>query len=326
LFDTSRKEVTIASKPIALQVKPIPDTAPQPWLPARALRLRYLEAPQSMRVGKSATVTVEVVADGATAAQLPALMVQAGSDAQVFADPAQMDDRFQQGRPQATIVRRFSVLPSRDGTLRIAAPRVAWWDTQAGVARVASLPDLILQVAPGPAGTTAPAVQDANVAADDAPSLGGWAWMADRRWLWMGISLALLWTGVVVWAWRLWSARGKTAPVVALPATPAGGRAPPRADALALTQALARGRHDEIARTLCAMASPPVADLDALRQRLSEPAQLAAVEALLRARWGRGDPADAVAAVRIAFARGPRWRTPETPAPGMLLPPLYPER
>lgn len=334
LFDTNRQEITVLSKRIVLQVKPIPATAPQPWLPLAGLRMRYLETPQALRVGESETVTVEVVAEGAAAAQLPALMLQTGKTAQVFADPAQQDERFQQGRPQATIVRRFSILPSRDGTLRVVAPRIAWWDTRAGVARIASLPDLNLRVAPGGAGTAASATtQDNGTAADNTP---GRAWstrMMDSqdRWLWAGGALSLLWLGALFLGWRLWSTRAWSTraghpQIAAGPQSAQRGTPFSRTASQTLNQVLARGDRGEIARTLCALASPPAADLDALRERLVEPAQLAAVEALLRARWGRGDPAAAIAAVRIAFADGPHWRGQIVRAAPTLLPPLYPER
>ena len=327
IFDNSRPEVRLSSDPINLQVKAIPAAAVQPWLPLRGLRMRYLEAPQSMRVGESATVVVEIVADGAIAAQLPALMLQAGNDAQVFAEPLQVDDRFQQGRPQANIVRRFSILPTRDGTLRIVAPRIEWWDTQAGIARVASLPDLTLRVAPGAAGSaTPPEPQGVDIAAN-APSRGWRGWIPGGRWLWAGIALSLLWIGVLAFAWRFWATRGKAAAV----ARPSGPSAqvhtpPPRADAQALTLALTRGNCGDIARTLCAMSTPVAADLDAVRARLADPAQRAAVDALQRARWGDGDTVATVAALRAAFASGPRWRTPTVRTEPALLPPLYPQR
>ena len=118
---------------------------------------------------------------------------------------------------------------------------------------------------------------------------------------------------------RAAAAAWKSPPVVA-------ARAPlPPADAKAWANALARGNVAEIARMLCAMATPAVADLDAVRTRLADPAQRAAVDALQRARWGDGDTAAAVAAMRAAFAAGPRWRTTAAPTAPVLLPPLYPE-
>lgn len=322
LFSANRVELNIPGAPIALQVKPIPAAAPQPWLPLRGLRMRYVETPKALRVGESAAVTVEVVADGATATQMPALMVQAGNDAQVFAEPAQVDDRFLQDRPQATTTRRFSILPTRDGTLRIVAPRIVWWDTQSGIARTASLPDLTLRVAPGEAGITAP--QDtggSGTNAKNGATGGGWrTWIPEGRWMWAGVGLVLLWIGALLLAWRLWSLRAK--PQLAANQRPASS---PGSDPQQLTLALTRGDLAAITLALCAMAGP-AADLDAVRQRLADPAQRAAVDALQRARWGDGDTGPTLALVRKAFASGPRWRTTVARAEPVLLPPLYPER
>ena len=95
-------------------------------------------------------------------------------------------------------------------------------------------------------------------------------------------------------------------------------------DPQALATALARGDRAAVERALCAMAG--VRDLDGVRMRLADPAQREAVAALQRARWGRGDPAAAMAAMRAAFAQGPRWWPRPRRAPPSLLPPLYPER
>jgi hypothetical protein len=332
------EELRVSGRALELQVKPIPAAAAQPWLPLRSLRLRYLEAPPQARVGETALVTVEVMADGAVAAQLPALTVQVGDGAQVFPESAQSQDRFVDGGAEATVVRRFAVLPSREGTLRIAGPRIAWWDAQAGVARTASLPDLVLQVGPSLGAASPSAAGPRSAAADDDMAAPAWRrWVPEQPWMWMLMPLSALWVITLVFGWRMWSARKRwndtaPAPVPARAAQrPAGASsssvAPPslsRPDAQAWTRTLARGDRGEIARMLCAMASPPAADLDEVRERLADPSQRAAVRGLQRARWGLGDPAAATAAVRIAFADGPRWREREIPAAAPLLPPLYP--
>lgn len=346
LFDSvfgGREEMRIRSEQISLRVKPIPAAAPQPWLPLRGLTLRYLEAPQSLRAGESATIVVEAVADGATAAQLPALSLTAGDAAQIFAEPAQTREEFVGGRPQATVLRRYSVLPARDGTLRIAGPRVSWWDTEAGVARIASLPDLVLPVAPGMGGTAAPAADETATDRDsDAPR----RWLPRTIWQWMALPLlALLWVGALALAWRIWSARRRHAPAGATqavrdqrspPLLPSSGSsvspsptspspASPPVDARQLAAALSRGDLGEIVRALCATAGVKVGDLDAVHARLDDPAQREATEALQRARWGDGEAAAALAALRRAFAAGPRWRTPTAIPTQELLPPLYPK-
>lgn len=324
VFDTDREELTIISKPVALQVKPIPANAPQPWLPLRGLRMRYAEIPQSMQVGKSAAVTVEVVAEGGTAAQMPAVMVRADNDAQVFAEPAQMDDRFQQGRPQATIVRRFLVLPTRDGTLRIVAPRIVWWDAQAGIARTTSLPDLTLRVAPGAAGSATST--EVAASANDGAARGWRERIPSGPWIWAGIALAFLWLGALVLGWRLWSLRTRSGVTALHQGGHRSGPSLSAGDPQRLALALARGDLGAIVQALCATAAPAAADLDAVRARLADPAQRAAVDALQHARWGDGDGGSALAALRTAFASGPRWRTSTVHVEPVLLPPLYPER
>lgn len=335
-FADARRELRVRGSPVVLQVKPIPAAAPQPWLPLRGLRLRYLEVPQSLRVGESAAVTIEAVADGAIASQLPALTLRAGEGAQFFPEPAQQDDRFVNDRPQATAVRRIMVVPGREGALRIAGPRIEWWDSEAGVARSASLPDIVLQVTPGAAAATA-----AEIAAADAAAAGAtlpWhAWRPQNRWAWALLVLPLFWIMAMGWGWHLWATRRRQrAPGAARVSTPAAAKTPAKAsvaraaplpaDAKAWANALARGNVAEIVRMLCAMASPAATDLDAVRARLADPGQQAAVDALLRARWGDGDAAAAVAAMRAAFAAGPRWRTAVAPSAPVLLPPLYPDR
>lgn len=345
VFGDARKELRVRGDPVVLQVKPIPAAAPQPWLPLRGLRLRYLEAPKSLRVGESAAVTIEAVADGTIASQLPELTLGIGTGAQLFPEPPQPDDRFVDDRPQATVVRRVMVVAVREGALRIAGPRIAWWDTEAGVARIAALPDIAVQVSPGAAIATA-----ADIAAADAAAAGEappWhAWRPQNRWAWALLVLPIVWIIVMGFGWQLWTTRrrqlaaanaatagkassnpapSRQAPTTSGSPLSAATRAVPPADAKAWANALARGNVAEIARLLCAMASPAVADLDAVHARLADPAQRAAVDALQRARWGDGDAAAAVAAMRAAFATGPRWRGASAPTAPVLLPPLYPE-
>ena len=345
VFGDARKELRVRGDPVVLQVKPIPAAAPQPWLPLRGLRLRYLEAPRSLRVGESAAVTIEAVADGTIASQLPELTLGIRTGAQLFPEPAQPDDRFVDDRPQATVVRRVMVVAVREGALRIAGPRIAWWDTEAGVARIAALPDIAVQVSPGAAAATA-----ADIAAADAAAAGEappwYAWRPQNRWAWALLVLPIFWIIAMGFGWQLWTTRrrqlaaanagnagkassnpapSRQAPTMSTSPTAAAPRAVPPADAKAWANALARGNVAEIARLLCAMASPAAVDLDAVHARLADPAQRAAVDALQRARWGDGDAAAAVAAMRAAFAAGPRWRTAPAPTAPELLPPLYPE-
>ncbi|HSM10856.1 MAG TPA: BatD family protein, partial [Lysobacter sp.] len=70
-----RNALQARSAPRFLQVRAAPANAPQPWLPLHDLQIRYQSTPQELRAGSAATLTVEVTADGATAAQMPELQL-----------------------------------------------------------------------------------------------------------------------------------------------------------------------------------------------------------------------------------------------------------
>ena len=325
LMGEGERDLHAASAPRQISVRPAPADAPQAWLPLRALQLHYLATPQDARAGETATVTVEAIADGATAAQLPELQLSTDNRAQVFADPPQSDDSFDDGRPHVREVRKFSIVPSKPGTLRIRGPRLAWWDVQAGVARTASLPDLVVQVAPAVAGSGAGVPAAATAAR---PSVDGQS--SDegivvpgvqgrvRPWALATVAFALLWLGTLAWALQ----RRSASPVSAASAE---DTAPASGTTLAdLRRALDRGTLPEVADILCAMARPPAADIDALRSRLADPRQAAALDALQRARWADGDGVAARDALRGAFKDGPHWRREAHAVADDPLPPLYP--
>lgn len=318
MFDGGRQPLSAAAPVTKLQVRPIPAGAPQPWLPLRKLALRYLQAPAQARVGTAATVEIEAIADGATAAQLPQLVVADVPGVQAFAEPAQSDEQFVDGRPRTVMRRRIALVPSRPGALTVPGPRIAWWDAVAGEARIAELPPLRLQVAPGASADAAsadasptPDVSPTQAQTQPASSDAAFPWRRALPWLLLAVVamlVALLWL------------RRKPAQQAAMD-TP-GSVAPP---AIPLASALQSGDLAAIGRALAQDAGLATDDLDAVRAHLADAAQADAVRRLQAARWGDDDVAPALAALRTAFARGARWRQAGRKA-APLLPPLYPER
>ena len=316
-----------------LQVRAQPAAAPQPWLPLHDLRLRYLQPPTAGRAGEAMEVVVEAQADGATEAQLPEIPVPQVEGAQVFAERAQASERFVDGSPRLTVVRRFAVVPLRPGPLVVPGPGLQWWDAAAGKAQQARLPDLQLDVAaasasgpvsatPDLGGSSLPSALGADavpLAMAGEPATGGSA----TPWRWLSLLLALLWLATLAWALRLrarWRLRRRRR------------RAPPRPGTAAptaaeLRSALDADSFDEAVRLLQLMARPPAADLDEVIVRLADPAQQDALQVMRQALWaGEGDPARARLGLRAAFRHGPRWRGEAPVADSMPLPPLYPPR
>ncbi|MDI1251759.1 BatD family protein [Thermomonas sp.] len=323
-FGDGRKPLSAAAPAKLLQVQKIPANAPQPWLPLRDLRLRYVQDPKQARAGVAATVELEMIADGASASQLPALVFPPTKDAQVFADPPQTDVQLVDGRPRATLRLRISIVPLHAGTLSLAGPSVDWWDATQGVARTATLPPLTLQVAPGAATVAADATGASQpttgiAARQDRKSPVAQAFAGFRQVLpWLAAMLGL---AVLLGGW--WFARHRKTRVDALAVTPPTtiGAAP---KALSLADALKAGGLAGIAEALCNAAGLPGDDLDTLRMQLDDAGQVAAVGRLQAARWGSGDATAALASLRAAFGKGLRLRRKNRQAKA-LLPPLYPQ-
>jgi hypothetical protein len=315
VFDDGRKAVSAAAPPRRLDVQPIPAQAPQPWLPLHDLKLRYVQAPTQARAGEAAAVEIEVIADGASAAQLPPVTLADTPGVQLFADPPQVDEQFIDGRPRSILRRRIAIVPLQAGTVSVGGPRIEWWDAAQGVSRTAMLPPLQLQVAPGEAIAANPAETAGEPGSDSgstAPSaLAGAAWL--RWWPWLLLAALALTAALAWWRWPRVPKDVATEPdaVKTMPIP-------------TLQAALGGGDLAVIARALGAVAGARRDDLDAVRNRLDDAAQVDAVLQLQAARWGDGDAASALAALRTAFAKGARWRVASR-ASDSLLPPLYPE-
>jgi len=309
LFMEDTRPVAAAAPARALQVLPVPAGAPTPWLPLHAFTLRYLQQPRQAWTGQAATVDVEAVADGATAAQMPALEWPATAGVQVFPEPPQVEEGFVNGRPRATVRRRFALVPGHAGQMLIPGPRVRWWNADLQAARVAELPPLQLQVVPGavPVGGPAPATL-ATVPKRAVPipprrqAWGDWAW----GWLAWAVILPVAW---LAWGWRR---RAVSARRLAPTAGPT------------LAEALRAGGLTDIAQALAHAARVPGDDMEAVCRRLPDAAQADAVRQMQAARWGQGDPQEALQALRKAFSGGARWRRTHQGGKS-LLPPLYPD-
>lgn len=320
-FGDGRRALRTEGESRRLQVQPPPDNAPLPWLPLRGLQMRWLEAPDGpVQAGEAVHATLELLADGAQAAQIPDLVLPAVEGVQSFAEAAQVEETFVDGRPRLRVVRRFALVADAAGTLQQPGPRLAWWDVAAGVARTASVAALSLQVEGVAAGGSVGAdagngigmPPDAEYRWLEAPLMQG----ALRPWMLVAGLLALVCLGALL---RVVPRRRRGG----MPALAGNGGAAPR-HAGRLAQALASADLAAIEHALCDAARPPATGLDEVWQRLEDAGQRDAVRQLQRTRWQGGDPAAALQALRRAFARGPRWQRADRKQHAEVLPPLYP--
>ena len=343
-----------ASAPVTrIDARAAPANAGKPWLPAHDVQLKLTGLPVNgeMTAGVPLTVTLSISATGQPADALPEPELPAIAGARVYPDQTR-DSTDDSGQwLQGTRTRNFAIVPQRDGKLSLPAITLNWWDVAHDRAEQASVPARILQVSGAVAGgasaaTPAPNANSAasSVAAPASPVASAVTVIphaADAQWFWRAVALAslALWLLVIAAAATWWLMRRRAQRVAnggtAIDITRAAAET--AKDASKSHRALqakapesARGGDAaacEHALLAWARASrPDIANMAALQEALSDPAQRDALDALQRARWQGGDAVVACSAVAGAFAHGFLWHTDEklSRARHDDLPPLYP--
>jgi hypothetical protein len=167
------------------------------------------------RVGEPVTRTLTITASGTTAAALPDLDPGNPDGANLYPEQPRVEDLPGAGGPAAVKSLKIALVPNRPGDLTLPEIRLDWWDVAQDRARVAVIPQRIVQVEPA-AGTLsgetpAPVREPAAASPDNLPAPepesegppaptveveGQTAPLADRVRDWMG-ALA----GGNPWAW-----------------------------------------------------------------------------------------------------------------------------
>ncbi len=305
-----------------LNVLPIPAGQGRDWLPAYQLALAFDAPPAKVHAGEAIELQLTLRADGAIAAQLPDLQLRT-EGAQVFALPAQNQEGMHNGRPFAVQVRRFSVLPEREGRLVIGSEPIRWWDVEAKTARQAQVAPLLLDVLPALPGSRPQAsAASAQVQATDGQ---GVAMSPDTsmpsgdnsRFSWRGIAalplfLFLLALGLAGAAWQ-WHRRHRQCKNIKTV----------RPRWRTLKRALDKGDVAQFSRLFPALAPCPAQTLSQAAEQLRNVGQQQALQELEAALWGAGDMPMAMENLRQAFSVPPQWHVRHDQEKA-LLPPLYP--
>ena len=200
-FGGGGRSVRVFSKPLTIDVQPRPAGFAGAWLPAENLELHdsWASDPPEFRAGEPVSRTLTLRATGLSGAQIPSLKLDQPPGTRVYPDAPVNETRTDNGKVYGLSRQTFTYLPGHAGALTIPAVEVPWWNTQDDQQAVARLPEWVLQVEPGVAGT-APApvivpqpeerrssasqsadrleseVQDGRVTA--LPGTGLWPWLA----------------------------------------------------------------------------------------------------------------------------------------------------
>lgn len=188
---------------LTVTVKPIPAAfTGSVWLPATRLTIaqHWSQDPPRFAVGESLTRTLRIRAQGLPAAQLPELRLNDPIGARLYADQPQLEDQDSVAGVAGERRRSMALIPTQQGTLKLPAVRIPWWNVETDQMEVAELPAQSLNVAAGqPAVIASSPPSQAPRVAPSIPTHTGevviWPWQAATAVfaaLWLA-TLALWW-------------------------------------------------------------------------------------------------------------------------------------
>ncbi len=215
-FNQNTRRQRIRSEALPLEINPVPaGVVADHWLPAANLQL--LEQwpgsdPQSVPefiVGEPVTRTLALLADGLTAAQLPALGRELPEGLKEYPEQPQLKDRKSESGITALRQQKIALIPTRAGRLTLPPIELHWWNTTTNKMERATLPARTIEVAAAtvdeasdlsvvdqPSIEQSAAESQAAHPLDSLPASGLWPWLS----LFLGVAWLL--TALAWWRGR----------------------------------------------------------------------------------------------------------------------------
>jgi hypothetical protein len=192
----------IRSRPLTLEVRPVPaDNRAAYWLPATRLELReeWRGDTSAMTAGEPVTRVVTLLADGLTAAQLPALELPAIEGIKQYPEQPVLANSGTRDGIRGRREQKVALIPGAAGVYRAPELRVPWWNLETGRMEVASLPARELTVAPAAAVALSKSVA---ATAAESQSLAPTPAAGNRFWQWLSLLLGCGWAASVFYWWN----------------------------------------------------------------------------------------------------------------------------
>jgi hypothetical protein len=163
--------------PLSVKAKPASYPADAPWLPAHSLTLSeaWNPEPETARVGDSLTRSLTLKAQGLASAQLPPLPATQVAGLRRYPDQPQLTNKTSENGLQGSREEREALVANREGTIKLSAIEVLWWNTTTDQLERSSLPARDLQMAANPSLETLP-VDVQQLAPVGAAEVEVWPW------------------------------------------------------------------------------------------------------------------------------------------------------
>ncbi len=207
IFKSSGQRIYSMSKPITVEVKPIPKENKGWWLPANNLEIieKWQPEPPIFKVGDPVTRTLTIIADGVTGDQIPELEFNYPDTIKGYTDQPQIETEKSDNGLRGIRKEKWALIPNQDGTITLPGISVSWWDVTTNNLRSVVIPSKKIQVQTEvgrvkenmtPEVTVEPVKENTGIVAQKPTDLI----KSSMTWKILTIVFALLWAGtLLIW-------------------------------------------------------------------------------------------------------------------------------
>ncbi len=150
-FFSQRQQVTAASTPSTITVKPTPESfSGNTWVAARSSKplARWSGNPPQFKVGQPSDRFVAMHGGGLAGSLLPLLEELSLDNVKTYADPPVTDKNVSEAGIVSSNVTTVGIVPTKAGEITLPEIRIPWWNTESDRKEVAVIPAATYQVMP----------------------------------------------------------------------------------------------------------------------------------------------------------------------------------
>ncbi|AKE51534.1 BatD family protein [Kangiella geojedonensis] len=142
------KPISLSTQKYTIKVKPKPQNADEPWLPASNLELEAEWQPknQTFRVGDPANLDFIIKGTGLLKTQLPTVSFPDQEGITIYRDTPQYHQRINRFGVNSYHFEKIAIIPNQAGELTIPEVRVPWWNVKTDQQEYAVLPAQTIKV------------------------------------------------------------------------------------------------------------------------------------------------------------------------------------
>ncbi len=149
MFSTG-KPVRATSKPLTLEIKPIPQSSiGKDWIPAKKVNISQEWSKGPYTVGEPITRTITLYVEGLSETQIPEIDLGEIDNIRVYPEQPQTQTEKTADTLKAWKQMKIAMIPTQSGAIRIPEFQLEWYNTRTGKIEQAKLPPLTLQVEAG---------------------------------------------------------------------------------------------------------------------------------------------------------------------------------